>query len=392
MKQSLQLRMSQHLALTPQLQQSIRLLQLSTLELNQELEQILADNPLLERTDDPIGACLHVSADGSLYVDQPPQMTVEPAVERTEREEPRELDPEPDDGNREYGADLVAEYGKPQRDDDDSPPQLGDGGMTLREHLLAQLVVEKLGLRERVLAAAMIESLDDDGYLHADEEEIASLLPDDMTLEPGEYEEALEIVQSLEPPGVGARTIAECLSLQLLSDLPVAREADTQVRACALRICRDHLQLLAQRDFAKLRKLLGADDDLLREAHALIRRLDPYPGSAFSQHESGYIVPDVIVRKIKGEWVAMLNRDVMPKLRINQMYAQILKSNRGASASSAPLPSMASTNPTASADGARGALSSHLQEARWLIKNVQQRFDTILRVAQAIVERQRAFF
>lgn len=396
MKQSLQLRMSQHLALTPQLQQSIRLLQLSTLELNQELEQILADNPLLERTDDPLASCMHVSADGSLYPDQPPPMLNEPTAPEPSAEEAPRLDaPESgDDANREYGADLAAEYGRPQRDDDDGPPQLGDGGTTLREHLLTQIMVEKLGIRERILTAAMIESLDDDGYLHATEEELVDLLPEGMTLEAGDFEEALEILHSLEPAGVGARSISECLALQLKSDLPVVREVPDDVRECALRMCRDHLALLAQRDFTKLRKALGANDDLLRDAHALVRRLDPYPGSAFSSHELGYVIPDVIVRKIKGEWIASLNRDVMPKLRINQMYAQALKTPRGgnnaaasnANGSSPPSPN--ATNGTVK----NVALTSHLQEARWLIKNVQQRFDTILRVAQAIVERQRAFF
>ncbi|WP_085317965.1 RNA polymerase factor sigma-54 [Derxia lacustris] len=390
MKQSLQLRMSQHLALTPQLQQSIRLLQLSTLELNQELEQILSDNPLLERIDNPLSQGMQLSADGSLLQNHvssesatpTPEMPVgEGEAERPSDADNRDVEYEGSSFEGEGGGEYSSDYGKPSGEDDDTRPQLGEDGVTLREHLLEQLRLEKLGLRERLLVGILIESLDEDGYLHATDEDILELWPHDEPFEPDELADAIDILQGFDPPGVGARSIAESLVLQLSSGSDMTEDVDADVLECARTICAEHLQLLAQRDFTKLRKFLACDDDTLREAHMLIRRLNPYPGSAFSRHESNYVVPDIVVRRVKGEWTAMLNPDVIPKLRINDLYANILKATRAQGGANA-----------GGAAGGGASLSSQLQEARWLIKNVQQRFDTILRVAQAIVERQRAFF
>jgi len=389
MKQSLQLRMSQHLALTPQLQQSIRLLQLSTLELNQELEQILSDNPLLERVDNPLSAGVQVSADGSLMASHgttsegaPAETPPTSADERTAGEtDNRESDFEGGSFEGEGGGDYSSDYGRPSAEDDDTRPQLGEDGVTLREHLLEQLRLEKLGVRERLLVGILIESLDEDGYLHATDEDLLELWPHDEPFDAEDLADAVDILQGFDPPGVGARSIAESLLLQLSSGSDMTDDVEPEVLQCAQTICADHLQLLAQRDFTKLRKFLGCDDDTLRSAHALIRRLNPYPGSAFSRHESNYVVPDIVVRRVKGEWTAMLNPDVIPKLRINDLYANILKATRAQGGANG-----------GGAAGGGASLSSQLQEARWLIKNVQQRFDTILRVAQAIVERQRAFF
>jgi len=191
------------------------------------------------------------------------------------------------------------------------------------------------------------------------------MLPPELGIEPDELAIALKHLQNLDPTGVGARSPAECLELQL-----AAHPEGTPARDLGLRIVRDHLTLLAARDFAKLKKLTGCDDTTLRAAHRLIQSLNPRPGAAYAPLETRYVVADVIVRKVKGAWVASLNPDAMPKLRINRIYADILQSNRGAA----------------------GQLSSQLQEARWLIKNVQQRFETIQRVSQTIVDRQRHFF
>jgi RNA polymerase sigma-54 factor len=177
---------------------------------------------------------------------------------------------------------------------------------------------------------------------------------------------ALKHLQNLDPTGVGARSPAECLELQLLA-LP---EATPPGRELALRIVREHLTLLAARDYAKLKKLAGCDETSLRAAHKLIQSLNPRPGAEFAQLETRYVIADVIVRKVKNVWVASLNPDAMPRLRINRIYADILQQNRANA----------------------GQMSSQLQEARWLIKNVQQRFETIQRVSQAIVDRQRHFF
>ena len=357
MKHSLQLRLSQHLTLTPQLQQSIRLLQLSTIELNQEIEKFLQENPLLERED---------GSGDELPVGLPPGAG--PAAEAA---------PAPGDntastdtaggaetaefaGGEEYG------YGTPRDEDDDATPQLAAEEQSLRAHLVAQLPTLNIPDRDQRLLTVLIDSLDDDGYLHQDLAELTALLPAELEVEVEELQVALRHLQNLDPPGIGARNLNECLLLQLEA-LPEA----TPFRAQAIEIARSHLEVLAARDFAKLKKLLHCDDATLRGVQHLITGLNPRPGSNFSSGEARYVVADVIVRKVKGVWLAALNPDAMPKLRINRLYADILNRHR---------------------DSGHAQLASQLQEARWLIKNVQQRFDTILRVSQAIVDRQRHFF
>jgi RNA polymerase sigma-54 factor len=364
MKQTLQLKLSQHLTLTPQLQQSIRLLQLSTLELNQELERFLAENPLLEREE---------GEDDQGY-GPPPPVAPEPLVTAPEADSEIPMgaaeaasDDEPPPG---ADADWYLEGGGSgtQRDDgeDGDLPQLAAVGTTLRDHLLQQIALTKLDGRDRALVAVLIDALDEDGYLTQTLEEIAALLPDELAIDIEELGIALRHLQNLDPVGVGGRSPAECLALQLC-----AMDEDTPGRACALRVVQDHLELLAARDFTKLKRLIGCDDTALRAAHKLIQSLNPRPGAEFAPLDTRYVVADVIVRKTKNVWVASLNPDAMPKLRINRIYADILQSNRNAGGSQ---------------------LASQLQEARWLIKNVQQRFDTIQRVSQSIVDRQRHFF
>ncbi len=356
MKQTLQLKLSQHLTLTPQLQQSIRLLQLSTTELNQELEQFLMDNPLLERED---------SSTEPVMVRQPGQ---EPASANNEA--PAEPQGEPQ-GEERQGAeqDWFSESGRsssPRDEEDGDYPQIAAELPTLREHLLSQLRLVNLSPRDHDLVALLIEALSEDGYLSQPMEEIMELLPPELDIEPEELSIALRHLQNMEPTGVGARTPAECIELQLRA-LPEGVPS----RAIALQMAHDHLPLLASRDFAKLKRLLACDDDALRCAQKLIQSLNPWPGAPYTRTETRYVIPDVVVRKIKNVWVASLNQEAMPRLRINRMYADILQNNRSATGSQ---------------------MSSQLQEARWLIKNVQQRFETILRVSQAIVDRQRHFF
>jgi RNA polymerase sigma-54 factor len=213
--------------------------------------------------------------------------------------------------------------------------------------------------------ALLIDSLDDDGYLTQSLEELAAFLPAELEVDLDELQIALKHLQHLEPAGVGARTLGECLALQLAALPP-----DIPHRAEALETAKLHLEVLAARDFARLKKLLRCDDAALRAVQKLITSLNPKPGRNFSSDETRYVVSDVIVKKVKGVWLAALNPDAMPRLRINRLYAEILQRNRNAGSQQ---------------------LASQLQEAKWLIKNVQQRFDTILRVAQAIVDRQRHF-
>jgi RNA polymerase sigma-54 factor len=357
MKHSLQLRLSQHLTLTPQLQQSIRLLQLSTLELNQELERILQDNPLLERDDE--AREYPVTAEGSA----PHDTAAEPAAAETQ---PADAEP----ANRE-NAEFSALDDAPAsgyRDDaeDGEYQQVAADAPTLRAHLLAQLSLTNLPERDRRLAALLIDSLDDDGYLTQGLEELAALLPPELEIDPDELQIALRHLQNLDPAGVGARNLSECLALQL-AVLP----ADTPQLGAALETVKNHLEALAARDFTRLKKLLRCEDGTLRSVQKLITGLNPKPGRNFFTEETRYVVPDVIVKKVKGVWIASLNPDAMPKLRINRLYAEILQRNRNAGSQQ---------------------LTSQLQEAKWLIKNVQQRFDTILRVSQSIVDRQRHFF
>jgi RNA polymerase sigma-54 factor len=385
MKQSLQLRLSQHLALTPQLQQSIRLLQLSTLELNQEIEQALADNPLLERLDDPLLDCARLTPSGAVDRAGPPPEAAtgagpvtpsgpgEPGGESTADDRDA---PGGSDGDGDAFGDVAADWsgegrGSREVDDDErdwSP--LAGGGTTLREHLLQQLAGTGCSVRDRALVTVLVDELDGDGYLRADLDELRAALPAELEIEPEELSAALRLVQSFDPPGVGARSIGECLTLQLAALAPPQRPPEAVLRL-ATQIAEQHLELLGARDFPRLKRVLRCDDDALRAAQTAIRQLNPRPGSAFAGEPAAYVVPDVIVRRGRGGWQAVLNPDVLPKLRINEVYAQILRRHRG---------------------GAANSLSAQLQEARWLVKNVQQRFETIQRVAQAIVDRQRAFF
>jgi RNA polymerase sigma-54 factor len=358
MKHSLQLRLSQHLTLTPQLQQSIRLLQLSTLELNQELERFLQENPLLERDEGaPEPAALAAAANGSAGGESPTEV----ASAQTEDAAPQ---PESDA----YSADRESPYGSGNREDgdDDDYPQVAAESPTLRNHLISQLSLTNLSERDRTLVTLLIESLDEDGYLAQDLDELQAMLPEELGVEPEDLQIALKHLHHFEPTGVGARNLGECLALQLNvlpEDIPYRKEA--------LEVVRNHLETLAARDFARLRKALRCDDACLRGVQKLITSLNPRPGREYSSDDTRYVVSDVIVRKVKGIWFAALNPDAMPKLRINRLYADILSRARGSGSQQ---------------------LASQLQEAKWLIKNVQQRFDTILRVAQSIVDRQRHFF
>jgi len=354
MKHSLQLRLSQHLTLTPQLQQSIRLLQLSTLELNQELERILQENPLLERDDDSREQPVAV-ADTAARAEEPEPATEAPATDspaETDGSEAITLDDAPLPGYRDDG-------------EDGEHQQVAAEAPSLRAHLLSQISLTNLSDRDHQLVALLIDSLDDDGYLTQSLEELAAFLPAELEVDLDDLQIALKHLQHLEPAGVGARSLGECLALQLATLPP-----DTPHLGEALETARNHLEVLAARDFTRLKKLLRCDDAALRATQKLITGLNPKPGRNFSSEETRYVVSDVIVKKLKGVWLASLNPDAMPRLRINHLYAEILQRNRNAGSQQ---------------------LASQLQEAKWLIKNVQQRFDTILRVSQAIVDRQRQF-
>jgi RNA polymerase sigma-54 factor len=359
MKQSLQLKLSQHLALTPQLQQSIRLLQLSTIEFNQEIERFLDENPMLERDDSEPAANYQPPQDSMGETRESTPQESADAQQEEQRAQESASSADMDDWSGESGS-----YGsRSGGDDEDGDYQdVQAAGTSLRDHLCGQLALSQMSERDRYLIRLLIEALDDDGYLNQELTELVELLPEEADIDLDDLSIALRQLQNFDPVGVGARDPRECLLLQL-NALPT-----DEVSRLARTIIDQHIDLLAARDFAKIRRAVGCDEELLRAAQTLIRSLNPRPGAQFAPIDARYIVPDVVVRKVRGQWTALLNPDAMPRLRINRLYAEILQGQRGS------------------------GLSGQLQEAKWLIKNVQQRFDTILRVSQAIVERQRQFF
>jgi len=239
----------------------------------------------------------------------------------------------------------------------------------LREHLQAQANVSQMNERDKKIVGLLIDALNDDGYLMQALDELLDLLPAELEIDQDDLQIALKQLQHLDPPGVGARDLRECLLLQLQA-LP----QDTPYRKQAQQIVAGHLDSLAARDFNKLKKALNCDDDCLRAVQQFIVHLNPRPGADFSDNVARYIIPDVVVDKVAGEWRARLNGAAMPRLKINRLYADILQRQ------------------SPGRDASAQNLAGQLQEARWLIKNVRQRFDTILRVSQAIVDRQRQFF
>ena len=397
MKQGLSLRVSQHLALTPQLQQSIRLLQLSTLELSQEVEQMLGDNPFLELTQEEApreefgldkADAPPPEADGE--TEFAPEFAAalpdseraagsndsEPAVDT----EPRDWEGDgstevvPDDG--EWGGDAQPRKNNLSDEDTAEASDLAHVHESLQSHLHRQALALRLGEEDRAALRFLIESLNDDGYLEDSLESLAAgLAPDDLEQQEElvhRFTVALNLLQHLEPPGVGARSLAECLSLQLKGLLNGHGDSPC---ATALAICKHPIDLLARRDVKRLAQLTGESEARIKAAIALITRLEPKPGRRFVDVERNIVVPDVLVTKVgranQFKFRVQLNPDVMPKLRVHDVYAGALKAHKG--------------------EGHQ-ALQQRLQEARWFIKNIQQRFDTILRVSNAIVERQKNFF
>jgi RNA polymerase sigma-54 factor len=391
MKPSLQLRIGQQLALTPQLQQSLKLLQMSTLELSQEIEQFLVENPLLERTDDPLDSAISISANGSLSSRDAPEFPDEfgrasvsseagtesgtleigaSAGEAPQATETGDFDIGYDGDGSDYGQDWSSDVpGKPRDDDQDDKDfaQMAGVQISLKDHLMSQMSATQCSQRDRALMEFLIDEISPDGYLHTPLDELLAVLPAELELDISELNAALGLIQSFDPIGVGARNVRECLLLQLRL---LESDEDPVALDLAFALVSDHLDLLASKDFTKLRRVMHCNDATLKVAQAVVLSLNPRPGGHFASSEATYVVPDVVVKRKRNVWTVELNRGVMPKLKVNSLYAQILKKNRGQHAD----------------------LSAQLQEARWLIKNVEQRFDTILRVSQAIVDRQKAFF
>jgi len=359
MKVGLQLRQSQQLTLTPQLQQAIRLLQLSTLEVTQESERLLDENPFLEREeDDPSQP--YAYGDAQSHTHTSTSSSEHGASER---------DAAPNDSDW-----AIPSFSTSNNTDDDDAGfgEVAADRPGLREHLISQANLSLLETRDKQIIGLLIDALDDNAYLSQSLQEIAEFLPEELDITLDDLETALVQLQHLDEPGIGARNLSECLSLQLQA---MSRRPDCNpsppILELAQRLVSNHLDLLATHDYVKLKKILHCDDAALRAAQDLIIHLQPRPGAAFEQRAADYVVPDVLVERVGGVWHARLNPEAMPRLRINQVYANILQS-RG--------------------ENTAQEMSGQLLEARWFIKNLQQRFDTILRVSQAIVERQHQFF
>jgi RNA polymerase sigma-54 factor len=360
MKQTLQVKLGQQLTMTPQLQQAIRLLQLSSLELQTEIRATLESNPMLETDEESL------ETDPVTDEDYGPVTAQEPASQGN-GEAPVEH------GGDGLEADFssawsAAGHGVADGDDDrDFLETRSSGGDTLRDHLLEQLHLSALDATERAVGAAIIEAVQDNGYLGDDLDAIlAGFAGDGIAVEPEAGEVVLHRIQRFDPPGIAARHPRECMLIQL-----ELLAADTPGRALARRVINEHLDLLAAHDFTGLRRALRVQRDELAEAITVIQSLDPHPGAQIADTTAQYIAPDVFVHKDSGIWRVRLNPDVAPRLRINSTYANMVK------------------RADRSADNT--FMRDHLQEARWFIKSVQSRNETLLRVATAIVERQRAF-
>lgn len=355
MKQGLQLRLSQQLAMTPQLQQAIRLLQLSTLELQQELQQALESNPLLEQID------THEEIDTRETQDSE---TLDTADALEQKEMPEEL---PLDASW----DTIYTAGTPSGTsgdyiDDELPVYQGETTQTLQDYLMWQVELTPFSDTDRAIATSIVDAVDDIGYLTVPLEDILESMGDEE-IDIDEVEAVLKRIQRFDPVGVAAKDLRDCLLIQLSQfdkTTPWLEEARL--------IISDHLDLLANHDFRTLMRVTRLKEDVLKEAVNLIQSLDPRPGQSIQTGEPEYVIPDVLVRKHNGHWTVELNSDSIPRLQINQHYASMCNNARN--------------------DGDSQFIRSNLQDVKWLIKSLESRNDTLLRVSRCIVEQQQAFF
>ncbi len=371
LKASLQLRLGQQLTMTPQLQQAIKLLQLPSLELQAHIRELLETNVMLEAEDDTeattsfeaLGAGPN-DRESPVGGDEQPQASsgdsdgeaeshaesAEPSVEIVE------------DGWNETSA---APGDTPwNADDDDRQQEYQDGrGESLQQHLLWQIEMAKLDARDQAIGRAIVDAINDDGYLTEPFDAIAATLKPEIQASDAEIGEMLQVVQTLDPLGVGARTLSECLLLQLRALAP-----DTPGLAAAKAIAENHLDLVARREMATLRRELRVSEEELELGLVLVRGCHPRPGSQISAAPSEYVVPDVFVRRTAAGWTVEMNPATLPKVRINESYASLIGRSAG-----------------------HATMRTQLQEARWLLKSLEIRHDTLLKVARSIVERQLDF-
>ncbi|GIU38859.1 RNA polymerase factor sigma-54 [Shewanella colwelliana] len=373
MKASLQLKMGQHLTMTPQLQQAIRLLQLSSLELQQEIQQALESNPLLELDEEQEGANTEsqqddgdnfdTNYDNKIEVDSSQDnSSLETSDALTQDSMPDEL-PVDTTWDEMYTASPNSSSGAMR--DDDMPFQ-GETTEGLYEHLEWQKNLTPFSDNDLAIATAIIDAIDERGYLTQNCDDILEAMGD-PEIELDEVEAVLKRVQHFDPIGVAARDLSECLTIQLTQ-----YSNDTPHIDNARMLISEHLDLIAGRDFRLLMRKTKLKEDDLRDAIALIQTLNPRPGLAITASRDEYVIPDVTVTKKKGRWVVELNPDSMPKINVNQHYAAMARSTKS------------------QADGQ--FIRGHLQEAKWFLKSLESRNDTLLKVTNCIVDFQQGFF
>ncbi|MFZ0488159.1 MAG: RNA polymerase factor sigma-54 [Arenicellales bacterium] len=353
MRQSLELKLGQRLALTPQLQQAIKLLQLSSVDLRQEMQEALEQNPLLEEDDDFPGDA-EDTATASKDSDDANGTEYE-ANEYDANGDEREI----------YGAEPLYLHAAPRSHDaaafdidqrNSTPP-------SLKDHLTEQMSLTPFSQTDQEIAAAIIDSINDDGYLTCDLEEIAQSI--DAQADIDEIEAVLHQIQNYDPVGVGARSLQECLCVQLHQ-----LDSKTESLGLARRIVEDHLECLGTRDLAQLRKRTNSSESQIRKAIDLIQGLNPRPGTSIASSTPDYVIPDILVSQDHNGWRIELNPEALPRIRVNELYSEIAKDRRATD---------------------HQYIQNQLQEARWFVKSLENRNDTLLRVATAIVKRQQEF-
>lgn len=372
MKVSLVLKMGQQLAMTPQLQQAIRLLQMSTLDLQDEIQEALDSNPMLERQedDDHAGASNEKTAEHSTGSQTSTQEDTEhndnnqPATTDWTEQIPNEL--EIDTSWEDIYQSSASSLPSSNSEEWDFT-NTTSVGVDLQSHLLWQLNLTKMTDSEHMIATVIIDSIGEDGYLQESLEDIQTSFDPMQQIKVSEVEAVLKRVQQFEPTGIAARNLSECLLLQL-HNLPNS----TPYLAEAEILCKNHLELLGSRDYSQLMRRMRIKEDVLKEAVQLIQTLNPRPGSVIESKEPEYIVPDVIVRKANNRWIVELNPDIAPCLGVNAQYASFIQ--------------RADNSPD------NTFLRTQLQEAHWFIKSLQSRNETLLKVATEILDYQRNFF
>ena len=348
-----ELRLHQQSALTPRLQQSVKLLQMSALEFNQKVQQALVENPFLEEDEETTAAYSQDDAGDGADSSVEPTPTVTPSASTTDSRMP------------EYSGDYPTSHCT----NDGAPMDMGQwvgASASLQERLGQELHTYRLSPRDRLLTQYIVQALDEDGFLRQPLQELADNSVFSTPPDASEWRAALSLVQQLDVPGLAARNLRECLTLQL-QVLDAQRPGVTLAR----RIVERHLDILARREYEVLQRTLGCSENDLRQACGIVRSLDPRPGRSYDQTPPAYIVPDVIVRKENGQWRVHCNRGAVPQPRLHRVYADLFRSARYHD---------------------RGPMAQELQEARWLVRNVEQRYSTIQRVAEAIVRQQHMFF